>query len=78
MTDINCRIDGLPAIQSYPLWYVARCTHQPGLSSRFGYSQIGSVDGLTYLALTFPSIFLPSLSVTTNSPEIDFSLRLHP
>lgn len=35
------------------------------------YSQIHFVEGLT-LGLKFPSIFLPSLYVTTNFPEIDF------
>src|ERR1017187_3929552 len=46
--------------------------------ARFRYSQIAIVEGLTYLAVKFPSISLPSLNVTKNFPEIDFRRPLHP
>ena len=56
---------------------VARISPARALA-RFRYSQIAIVEGLTYLAVKFPSISLPSLNVTKNFPEIDFRLPLHP
>ena len=49
-----------------------------GTLAGFRYSQIRGGEGLTYLAVKFPSIFLPSRKATTNFPEIDFRPPLHP
>jgi len=51
---------------------------KPSPGSRLHYSQITGVGGLMYFAVKAPSIFFPSMNVTTNFPEIDFRLPLHP